>query len=562
MKVALGIAALCALFLVAATVPAMAQGGAFSDVPSDHWAYAAVNELAADGLVIGYPDGLYKGNRAMTRYEFAMAIARIQEKGALKGAQGEPGPAGPAGPATGVAGPAGPPGPAGEGGGLTDRQKQLLKQLEDEFLPELRQIRNDLDELTFRVEDLEAMMGTDKKPAAKLKLSGSTSYRTGLYGTELQYKGGVTTGYDGYGNLDKDAYKASDFTTMVTKVSLAGQVNDNVMVNVTLLAEPRTNSPVEVNEPPAGIGLMDIVRIDEAWAKVNTDFIVPLTVKVGKQYFMVNQGLCIDNSAFALKAVDIGVGAWRNVMLHGIYGALDREALGGGLPAPPGYPATYTEGQDNYSAATLAIPVSGWTVTAAYVHSGIGAQRAWSVGVDGKALDRKIMVEFARADKDYGGASIPDEQNALVAGVDLINTTALTLTGKCGWLDSNFAGGASLSALNPYAAFSPHDIDWVDRPLFLDPANIARGWEANLQYRGLMKGTMPINVRYYDGDRFGTLPGDYVNGDAVWTVSVSKELAQDATATLLYGRREVDTIPGLSGADPIQVLRGELAVKF
>jgi hypothetical protein len=511
----------------------MAQGGAFSDVPNDHWAYAAVNELAADGLVIGYPDGLYKGNRAMTRYEFAMAISRIQEKGALKGAQGEPGPAGPAGPA-GV-GPAGPPGPAGEGGGLTDRQKQLLKQLEDEFLPELRQIRNDLDELTFRVEDLEAMMGTDKKPAARVKLSGVTSYRTGAYGTKIEVSGEDTTGYAG-----KDASKAPRFTTMVTKVGLAGQVNDNVMVNVTLLAEPRTNF---YGFP----GLMDMVRIDEAWAKVNTDFIMPLTVKVGKQYFMVNQGLCIDNSLFALKAVDIGVGAGRNVMLHGIYGQLDLEASG----APS---------QDAFSAATLSIPVSDWNVTGAYVHSGVNRERRWSVGVDGKLLNRKVMGEFARAEKYDDGTDIADEQNAWVAGVDLINTTNLTLTGKYGQLDWNFIDGATLTALTPYAAISPHDIDWVDRPLFLDHDNIARGWEANLQYRGLMKGTMPINVRYYDGDRL-VGPGDYDNGDAVLTVSISKELAQDATATLLYGRREVENTIG-SGADALQVLRGELAVKF
>jgi len=58
---------------------ALAQG-AFNDVPTDHWAYDAVNQLQKDGIVIGYPDGTYGGKRAMSRYEFAVAIARLLPK--------------------------------------------------------------------------------------------------------------------------------------------------------------------------------------------------------------------------------------------------------------------------------------------------------------------------------------------------------------------------------------------------------------------------------------------------------------------------------------------------
>ena len=56
--------------------PVLAQGP-FNDVPTDHWAYDAVNTLQKDGIVIGYPDGTFGGKRAMSRYEFATAIARI-----------------------------------------------------------------------------------------------------------------------------------------------------------------------------------------------------------------------------------------------------------------------------------------------------------------------------------------------------------------------------------------------------------------------------------------------------------------------------------------------------
>ncbi|MDQ2687645.1 MAG: S-layer homology domain-containing protein [Armatimonadota bacterium] len=54
-----------------------AASGPFADVPADHWAYSAVDTLQKAGIVIGYPDGTYSGKRAMTRYEFAVAIARL-----------------------------------------------------------------------------------------------------------------------------------------------------------------------------------------------------------------------------------------------------------------------------------------------------------------------------------------------------------------------------------------------------------------------------------------------------------------------------------------------------
>ena len=54
----------------------------FSDVPAGHWAYDAVNKLAAEGVVDGYPDGTYGGDKLMTRYEMAQTVAKAMAKGA------------------------------------------------------------------------------------------------------------------------------------------------------------------------------------------------------------------------------------------------------------------------------------------------------------------------------------------------------------------------------------------------------------------------------------------------------------------------------------------------
>ena len=54
----------------------------FSDVPAGHWAYGSIAKLAAAGVVDGYGDGTYRGDRLMTRYEMAQIVARAMAKGA------------------------------------------------------------------------------------------------------------------------------------------------------------------------------------------------------------------------------------------------------------------------------------------------------------------------------------------------------------------------------------------------------------------------------------------------------------------------------------------------
>ena len=54
----------------------------FSDVPQGHWAYASVAQLAADGVVDGYADGAFAGDKLLTRYEMAQIVAKAMANGA------------------------------------------------------------------------------------------------------------------------------------------------------------------------------------------------------------------------------------------------------------------------------------------------------------------------------------------------------------------------------------------------------------------------------------------------------------------------------------------------
>ena len=73
--------ALLALAFAALSATAFAADGAdsFSDVPKDHWSYEALDYLAKNGVIEGYTDGTFQGNRTMSRYEMAAITARAMQ---------------------------------------------------------------------------------------------------------------------------------------------------------------------------------------------------------------------------------------------------------------------------------------------------------------------------------------------------------------------------------------------------------------------------------------------------------------------------------------------------
>ena len=57
-------------------IPALAVANPFSDVPPTHWAHNAIGDLAARGVLFGFPDGTFRGSQSMTRFEMASVLAR------------------------------------------------------------------------------------------------------------------------------------------------------------------------------------------------------------------------------------------------------------------------------------------------------------------------------------------------------------------------------------------------------------------------------------------------------------------------------------------------------
>jgi len=201
----------------------MAQdSGPFADVPADHWAYQSVDTLQKAGIVIGYPDGTYGGKRAMTRYEFATAIARLLP---LIGGGGN----------------------AASKDDLaalrSDLEKKLmansdaidaLRKMVDAFGPELQRLGQDVAAVKSRLDALEARVAVLEEEQRRVKINGVLNF--------IGMGEDVTTGPAG-AFFDKNGYGSATFTKRVLSntdvyhdfvLSIRGKVSDTATANVKL----------------------------------------------------------------------------------------------------------------------------------------------------------------------------------------------------------------------------------------------------------------------------------------------------------------------------------------
>ncbi|MDI3547042.1 MAG: hypothetical protein PWR10_694 [Halanaerobiales bacterium] len=192
----LSIFVIAMLLVVALAVPTFANP--FTDVPANHWAYDAVNKLVAAGIVEGYPDGTYKGQNNMTRYEMAMIIARaLDNLEAQREAMAEEIDAAKAGLSTAQAQDVtaivkaliekNKPEAVELPEGLTDKQAEevanLIEALTFEYQAELKVLGQKIDVVTGNIKDMDAwkaemearIAALENPPAPVVTFSGSYS---------------------------------------------------------------------------------------------------------------------------------------------------------------------------------------------------------------------------------------------------------------------------------------------------------------------------------------------------------------------------------------------------
>jgi hypothetical protein len=252
-------AAIGAGALLPGAAQAQRAGGPFADVPQGHWAYDAVQSLAQRGVFTGYPDGTFSGKRALTRYEFAVALQRLltEVERLIAAKPGTPGPAGPAGQrgpagpagARGATGPVGPPGAGVNPAELNEirRQQTLLRQdvtalqrLAQEFSSELamlgadvEQIKRNLQALTDRVSRLEQTVARMPKITGSVNVgfraANATADLGGLENAPLEVPGLV----------DRDGRLLNPSSSILERVNAFYDIDLGVTANISDVATAR-----------------------------------------------------------------------------------------------------------------------------------------------------------------------------------------------------------------------------------------------------------------------------------------------------------------------------------
>ena len=167
-------ASLCLTLATAAQAQQVAD--MFKDVPSDHWAYQAVENLRQKGIVIGYPDGYFRGKRTLTRYEFAVALdralknleAQIAAVPRGRDIQAQPGTPG----QKGDKGDPGPPGPPG----VTPEELLQLRRLATEFRDELTALGNNMRAVQARLDQLAREIAAIREELSKMPKFGGNAF--------------------------------------------------------------------------------------------------------------------------------------------------------------------------------------------------------------------------------------------------------------------------------------------------------------------------------------------------------------------------------------------------
>jgi hypothetical protein len=529
--------------------------------------------------------------------------ARLQGRQGPKGEPGAPGAQGTQGPAgavgaTGAQGPQGAQGPRGEKGdtGLTPAQLAALTKLLNEFGPEVAAIRGDVRALQGRVQAVETLAAQ----MPRLRTSFVVGMRAGVQGSELNFGTSAAVATDagtvytaattrpaGAGgtfadaSLAKDLQKGSRFLVSLVDLNIDGTLSDGLAGHATL----RAISPVAFDASPFSAAITpvnfdsnlgyaalpgtfsvgaiptyaDSVQLWDWYTTFSTGILgQDLAVTAGRQTSSIAQGLLFDNGRQPLlgASLDSGYKPWS--LTYGLNASMVDRIIDPVTLDP-------VTVQDTVTYVYAGWTIADWALVGTFLQSGFAEQRGWSIGADGKLpiVDTHVFGEFATLTRTAGGTDpAGNADNAWVIGADVLNNwNGLSLTAKYGEVEPGYQ--MVLSSLYPYAAVNAYDINWIDRPLFLDPNNVTQGWEASFRYA--VSKTVQANARIYGG-LHRPLPGDATLGivtqdaDTVFTVSLKKQIANGVAISGLYGTRDVTNF-ATGGSLPSQkVLRG--AIEF
>jgi len=430
--------ALTAVFALTLGVCSIAMAESFVDVPEGHWAADAVQQIKDAGLVIGYPEGTYKGSNPMTRYEYAMIVQRmvdwIDKNYCAKG---------------------------GDCGGVVDTSKLATKddliKLKDGMLSQadLDKVKGIVDKLAAEFKDelaaLKAQVAQNTKdidalnkkvdniPGANVKITGFVRQRIDLVDSDLTNTqlptvinvlhgiAGVTSlnaGYEMLPQIQFDDNRKSD--NMDWSVALIRQIANQAVVSET----------TDVSE----------LSIKHAW--VSLDFAGEQGVKELDAFKITSgyqpvvfgpYGALVDN-----QGVDSSVGVRLDIGKD-----IVNVAAFGGLASATGNAVSGlgTTAKDPYSAARVSLDLNAIKTKLGFnmLITGVQKEKGWGIDIDTKLLENSPFLKGFRgeylklSDTETGvdpttvtvntvGAARKARDYSYIVGLDVYKTKAAGLT--------------------------------------------------------------------------------------------------------------------------------------
>jgi hypothetical protein len=604
--------------LVAAWSARSANAAAFPDVPFNHWAYEAIQRLAELGILEGFPDGKFKGNQPMTRYEMAVLVARaikvVGGQGTTMGPKGDPGPAGAPGQAGppgkpgapgkgGTPGPAGPPGPPGKQGppGTVDKTlvegvvRDLLGDLAAEFRRELQQLGVRVNDLEGRVKKLEDEKG--------VMISGNIEYRTGA--NSAIGGAGVAFGRD---TNDVD-YPEDRIGYSKITLNMSKEINPSVGVKIKLVNVQGAGEDTIDGAPWTAYGGDANVIFREGYVHAMDTIFFNADMIVGRQHFAWGQGLLLDNSLVYMDAVHAKWNLFgKKAHLHLIqadasssFGGTSQSYGGNGASAPifgtaslftnPGlarwgaigvaqagrvypFPAAQFAGpngpditgnNDTLSAFRVDTKFGGVEVGGSYLPDGVDGQEGWAVDVGFNLFGRRIQAEGVDLLRAHNGFNPPSGTKGWMARAEILKGTRFNLDVAAGSLGRNFQPFIA-SSLNPYAE------TWgeatFDRGNFLGAPLMAQAAAGGAPFvTALMQGyevrsnlnfirNWPLSLRFYSGK-----DADRRSLGYVWSASVRHPIVEGVDAEAMFGHYQSNLI-GITGGGNVNYARVGVSVPF
>jgi hypothetical protein len=546
----------------------MAYSKTLVDVPSGHWAEDAVQKLIDAGLIEGYPDGTFGGNRPMTRYEYAMVISRLMDK--LDSSYCGKSECKATAPGAAAAGECGCPFTADQ---LTEL-KDIVKKLAAEFKDELAALKVKVDEDSSRIDALEKRV--DNSFLGNLQVTGSIRQRIDSLDSELSDT--TLAGANGYFDVlykvptnDTANIAASGLELgyeLVPTLNFSGKAGENVTFEIGLSKYIRNMALVASDD--------DVLEIQKAF--VDLDFAKDvsgldiLKVRAGYQpVWFGPYGMLVDNTGVTSNAgvrLDVGKDL---VTVVGFVGAVDMTGTNNAFGnAVDGIGSTGEK--DAYAAVRLGLNLPFAALGVNYLASGVLDEKGWGVDVVAPLLKNtpfltELRGEYMKVTDDVAGVSPADDADdaSYVVGLDVYKNKRAGLTVSY----ANIPAAVTLSSVdvNPFTEFDTACPIGLD----VDPGNclsyesgrmlFPAGFEGlGVEASYIVLGDVTLGAKAVLGNFAGGSTSTGVDLDGVaypgyGALSITKPINSDSKFRVEYMQQ---------GKDPILLnrVRGELLINF